>query len=582
MQTYIHHATIFDGLGGEGYQGHVLIENGKIKSISRHELTVGPDCRRVDASGKWLMPGFIDIHTHYDGEIEINPSLDESLRHGVTTTLMGSCGISMVMGNPEELSDMFTRVEGIPSAYIKDLLVAKKDWDSPSSYFKHLEQLNLGPNIALFLGHSTIRAYVMGLGRSLSHDNKPSIEELKKMDGILNEALDQGYLGLSVNMLEFDKMDGSEFRSRPTPSVFADWKEYRYLFKTLRERERILQTVPNTANPLTFFSFILESRRRQGKGLKTSMLAMIDGKAARGIHRVFGNSARLANRYLGAEVKFQGLPEPFDVVTHGFDSPFFEEFESGTSYLHLQEVVERRELLANRRYRNKFRSQWQAKFMPRVFHRKLRDTSIVKCPDPSLEGRSFRDLAKEKGRDEIDYFLDLISQYGDDLHWYTVVGNDRVVELNWIVQHPDCHIGFSDAGAHLKNMAHYNFGLRLLKFVEERRKEGQNTLSIGQAVKKVSKDLADWFLLPNLGSIEVGKRADLVLVDPAFLNDDLDEMSEAPMPGLPSFKRLVRRNDAAVPMVMVNGRVAWEAGKFDEDLGKSQVFGQLIRATERV
>lgn len=577
MRYHLSNGTIYDGRGGEGYTGDILLEAGRITAVSRSPLAPGQEYQRIDATGRWITPGFIDIHTHYDGEVEINPGLDESVRHGVTTILMGSCGISMVMGDPEELSDMFTRVEGIPSNYIKDLLKRVKNWDSPATYFQHLETLPLGPNVALFLGHSTLRAYVMGLERSLSQNNRPTPEELTRMTALLEAALDEGYLGLSVNMLEFDKMDGSVFRSRPTPSVFADWREYRHLFRTLRRRSRILQTVPNTANPLTFFSFIWESRGLFRKGLKTSMLAMIDGKAARGIHRIFGGSAYLANRLLGAKVKFQGLPEPFDVITHGFDSPFFEEFESGTNYLHLQEVAERRELLEDRRYRKKFRSQWQAKFMPRVFHRNLRDTTIVAAPDPTLVGRSFRDLAREAGQDEIDFFLNLVGRYGNQLRWYTVVGNDRPAELNWIIQHPECHIGFSDAGAHLKNMAHYNFGLRLLRFVRETAASGQQTLSIGEAVRKVTHDLAEWFQLPGIGLLETGRQADLVIIDPTQLTEDLDEMAEAPMPGLPEFQRLVRRNDAAVPYVFIQGRIAWEKGQAATTLGQDCVHGKLLR-----
>lgn len=576
--TLIRQARVYDGLGGEPYTADVLVVGDTIKAVDRNGQLSAEGRKVIDARGQWLCPGFIDIHTHYDGEVEYAPELSESVRHGVTTCLMGSCGISMVMGDPEALSDMFTRVEGIPSHYIKDMLKEKKTWDSPAAYLEHLQSLPLGPNIGMFLGHSTLRAYVMGLQASLTHENRPNKAQLDRMDQILNEALDAGYLGLSVNLLEFDKMDGEVFRSRPTPSVFADWKEYRYLFRTLRRRDRILQTVPNTANPLTYFSFIWESRGLGRKGLKTSMLAMIDGKAARGIHRIFGNSARFINRWLNGRVKFQGLPEPFDVITHGFDSPFFEEFESGTAYLHLQDVVERQELLLDKQYRSKFRKQWRARFMPRVFHRKLADTHIVRCPDTALEGKSFAEVAKARGADEIDCFIDLIRTYGNELRWYTVVGNDRPKELNWIVRHPDCHIGFSDAGAHLKNMAHYNFGLRLLKFVQEQAALGRKTLSVGQAVRKVTKDLADWYLLDGIGSIEPGKRADLVLLRPEQLNGQLDEMEEAGMPAMPEFKRLVRRNDAAVPLVMINGRVAWQDGSFATDLGQERHYGTVLKA----
>ncbi len=573
---HLQNALIFDGSGDSAFEGDILMKQGKIEKIQAGKLDTSGTYQKIDATGKWITPGFIDIHTHYDGEIEIAPGLSESVRHGITTVMMGSCGLSMVIGDPESLSDMFTRVEGLPSDYIKSILKEKKNWDTPKAYLEHLDSLNLGPNVAMFLGHSTLRSYVMGLERSLTSAEKPSQKELQKMTAILNDALDCGYLGLSINLLEFDKMDGTDFRSRPTPSVFAGWKEYRHLFKTLRQRNRVLQTVPNTANPLTFFSFMLESAALFRPKLKTSMLAMIDGKSVRGIHRIFGNAARFANKIMGADVKFQGLPEPFDVVTNGFESPFFEEFESGTAYLHLQEVNSRRALLDDPEYRRKFRKQWKQKFAPRAFQRDLNDTLILSCPDASLNGKSFRELADQHGQEEVDYFLDVVQKYGDALRWYTVVGNDRPKELNWIINHPDCHIGFSDAGAHLKNMAHYNFPLRLFKFVLEQKGLGSPTLSIEKAVYKVTKELADWFGI-DAGTLETGKRADLVVIDPNNLNEELDQQVMSPMPGLPDYHRWVRRNPTAVPFVFINGEMVSKNGVPCELLG-NQKIGSILKA----
>ncbi|GAB4406293.1 MAG: amidohydrolase family protein [Microscillaceae bacterium] len=578
MEKYIlRQGLVFDGTGNAPQVADIRISGGRVAEISPVIAESTADYYEIDARGHWLTPGFIDIHTHYDGEIEIDAALHESVRHGITTVFMGSCGISMVMGPPETLSDMFTRVEGVPSAYIKPLLQEIKNWDSPTGYLEHLAQLHLGPNVAMFLGHSTLRAYVMGLARSLTHKERPAPHEQARMNQLLEEALDAGYLGLSVNMLEFDKMDGSDFRSRPTPSVYAGWREYRHLFGLLRQRARILQTIPNTANPATFFSFMLESAALFRKGLKTSMLAMIDGKTVPGIHRIFGNSAWLFNRVLGANIKFQGLPEPFDVVTNGFNSPFFEEFEAGTAYLHLEDLTERRELLADPRYRRKFRKQWQKKLAPRAFHRNLKDTMVIECPDAALNGQSLRFLARQAGQDPIDYFIDLVSQYGDDLRWYTVVGNHRPKELNWIVRHPDCHIGFSDAGAHLRNMAHYNFPLRLFKFVQDQAAEGRKTLTLAQAVRKVSGELADWFGL-EAGYLREGDRADVVMIQPKYLNEQLDEAVEEGLPGLPAFKRWVRRNDEAVPYVWINGRLASHLGKRSAALGREKGLGQVLKA----
>ncbi len=577
----IQNGLIYDGLGGEGYVGDLLVQDGLIKAINPTNESIPKEVEVIDAKGLWVMPGFIDIHTHYDAEIEIASGLEESVRHGVTTIVMGSCGLSMIMGDPDELCDMFTRVEGLPSAHIKSIVKKAKDWDSPKEYLDHLETLNLGPNVGMFLGHSTIRAYTMGLGRSLSTGNVPTEEELAQMTQILNDALDCGYLGLSINLLEFDKMDGQEFRSRPTPSVFANWKEYRHLFKTLRKRERILQTVPNIANPLTLFSFMWESKGVFQKGLKTSMLALADSKVIRGIHRVLALGTRFVNNFMNAAVKFQAVPVPFQIVTPGFESPLFEEFETGTSYLHLEEVVERRDLLKTPAYRKKFLKQWNNRLKPRAFHRKMEEMTILSSPDKSQEGKTFTELAKAADKDEVEYFLDIIQQHGSDLKWVAIAANDRPDELNWIVQHPDVHIGFSDAGAHLKNISIYNFGPALLKQVKERQDNGKQTMSIGKAIYKMTKELADWYLMPNIGSLEVGKQADIAIIDPTHLTDEVYDLQEAPMPGLPEYLRIVRRNDGAVPYVFINGVLGWKKGSATPDLG-NQKMGQVLRATNHL
>lgn len=578
MNYLLQGGTIYDGLGGDGFIGDVLISDGRVKAINPADSEIPLDTEIKDMTGLWVSPGFIDIHTHYDAEIEIAPGLSESVRHGVTTIVMGSCGLSMVMGDSDELCDMFTRVEGLPSEHIQNIMRDAKTWDTPAEYLEHLESLNLGPNVGMFLGHSTIRAHVMGLGRSLSTGNVPTNEELNQMNDILTDALDCGYLGLSINLLEFDKMDGQEFRSRPTPSVFANWKEYRYLFKTLRKRKRILQTVPNVANPLTLFSFMWESKGIFQEELKTSMLALADSKVFRGIHKILTLGSRFVNSFLNGAVKFQAIPVPFQIVTPGFESPIFEEFETGTAYMHLEEVIERRDLLKTPSYRKKFMKQWNNRLKPRAFHRSMEEMTILSSPVKAQEGQTFASLAKEAGKEEVDFFLDTIQEHGSDLKWVAIAANDRPDQLSWIVQHPDVHIGFSDAGAHLRNISIYNFGPALLKLVHDRLNEGEKTMSIGKAVHKMTKELADWYLMPDIGSIEVGKRADITVIDPSGLTDEIHDISEAPMPGLPDYLRIVRRNDHAVPYVWINGQLAWENGQASPILGTTKL-GQVIRAS---
>jgi N-acyl-D-aspartate/D-glutamate deacylase len=247
--------TVFDGLGAPGRALDVVIADGVIKALLPPGAEAPGEAEQVDARGCWITPGFIDIHTHYDAELELLPGLGESVRHGVTTVFLGSCGLSLAIGAPDELADMFCRVEGIPRSVVAPLLQAGKDWDGPASYLEHLQRLPLGPHVAALLGHSAIRAATMGLGRSLDAAVRPNKAELDGMQSLLREALDVGYLGLSINTLPWDKMGGEAFRSRPTPTVFARWSEYRALARLLRERGRVLQGVPNLSTKLNVVLF---------------------------------------------------------------------------------------------------------------------------------------------------------------------------------------------------------------------------------------------------------------------------------------------------------------------------------------
>ena len=269
--------TVFDGRGGPGVAADVVVRDGVVTELVPDGAPVPSAERTVDASGCWVTPGFVDLHTHYDAEIEVSPGLDESVRHGVTTALVGSCGLSMAVGDPEDLADMFCRVEGIPRAQVLPLLQRVVDWGSPAEYLDHLDTLALGPNLTAMLGHSTIRAHVMGLERSLSDTARPSRDELLGMGRLLRQACEAGYLGLSVNTLPWDKMDGDRFRSRPTPSVFAHWDEYRFLNRVLRRYGAVWQGVPDVSTKINVLAFLWESAglgRRDP--LRTMIITLLD------------------------------------------------------------------------------------------------------------------------------------------------------------------------------------------------------------------------------------------------------------------------------------------------------------------
>ncbi|WP_426750341.1 N-acyl-D-amino-acid deacylase family protein [Myxococcus sp. Y35] len=578
MDLIVENGLVFDGLGNPPRKLNVGIQGHTVASLSEGPIPRAPHTRVIDATGHWVTPGFIDCHTHYDAEVELAPSLSESVRHGVTTVLMGSCSLSLAVGTPEDLADMFCRVEAIPYGTVRTLLEERKTWNTLGGYLEHLEGLPLGPNVASLLGHSALRAHTMGLHRSLEPGVRPREDELRGMESLVREGLELGYLGLSVMTLKWDKMGGTrDIRSRPLPSTYARWSEYRRLTRLLRERGRVFQGVPNISTKVNVLLFFLESIGLFRPTLKTTVISMMDPRASRGIHRLIGMLSQVANRLLGADFRWQALPEVFDLWAEGIDLVVFEEFGSGAAALHLQDAASRAGLLRDPAYRERFRREWTNRFLPRAFHRDFNESLILECPDASVVGKSFAQVAREQGRDAVDVFLDLVSTHGDALRWYTVMANDRREELEFICQHPDILMGFSDAGAHLRNMAHYNFPLRLLRLVREAEKRGEPFMSVERAVHRLTGELAGWFGL-DAGVLAEGRRADLVVIQPDGLDEKLDEIAEAPMENFGGFVRLVRRNDAALKAVLISGREAVTERGISPALGRERGFGSVLRA----
>lgn len=578
FDVIIENGTVFDGTGAPGARKHVGIRGGKVVALSEAPLAPGEGTRVIDASGKWVTPGFIDLHTHYDAEIELSPQLVESLRHGVTTVTLGSCSLSLAVGTPEDLADQFARVESIPYDAVRSLLERAKTWNSHREYFQHLASLPLGPNVTSFVGHSAVRAHVLGMERSLDASVRPTEEELQRMDGLVREGLDEGCLGLSVQTLPWDKVGGSRpIRSRPLPSTFSTWSEYRRLLEPVRERGLVFQGVPNVSTKVNIVLFLLESAGLFfRKALKTTVISMMDAPGQRFLRTLQGLMSRAVNVLFGGDFRWQALPEKFDLWADGIDLVVFEEFGAGAAALHLADEAQRARLLEDAEYRAWFRKQWKSKLLPRIFHRNFASTEILRAPDASLVGKSFAQVAKERGQDVADTFLDLVVRHGRELRWYTVMTNDRPRVLEDIVSHPDVLIGFSDAGAHLRNMAHYNFPLRMLRVVREAERRGEPCMTTEKAVWRLTGEIAGWLNL-DAGRLAEGKRADVVVVDPERLTGELDVAKEAPMPFFDGFVRMVNQNAGAVRAVLVGGREVVRDGEPVAQLGQER-FGEVLRA----
>lgn len=569
-------ATLYSGNQDEKASlKNILITNGKIKKISANQIAAPENTTVIDATGKWVTPGFIDTHTHYDAEIIASPGLKESARHGVTTVVMGSCSVSAVFNDPEETSDSFTRVEAIPREVMLPLLEKEKTWASPKEWVKYVEQKPLGINVASFIGHSDIRIKAMGIKRSVTDNEKATQAERQAMEGMLKEALDEGFLGLSTMDNPWDKMDGDKYWSHKTPSFYATWGERKNLVELLRKESAILQGAPNLVTRVSAANYMLASSGIFRKPLKTTMIAWMDLIGDRYILSFIGKVSAFVNKTLKADFRMQSPPAPFTVYYDGVDSVMFEEFPSGEAMRDLAKNIDQRnELIRDPEFREHFKKEIKNKFAPKVWHKDLSIATILKCPDESLIGKNFYQISQERGEHPVDTFLDLIIEYDKQINWTTTIANDRIEKYPLIYNNPYNVISFSDAGAHLNNMAFYDFPLQMIKRVQDSIDQGKPMMSMEKCIWRLSKELADWFML-DTGEIKEGKPADLVILDPEYLKNVNDKVYEEPIEEFDNYPRLVNRNENTVSLVMVNGDIIYRDNDFVEGYGKDKKFGMF-------
>ncbi|BBY25637.1 N-acyl-D-amino-acid deacylase family protein [Mycobacterium stomatepiae] len=574
MATYdlvIRGGTVFDGTGAAPSIADVGVRGDRIAAIG-NGLPDG--MRTIDATGRWVIPGMLDVHTHYDAEVLASPGLGESARHGVTTIILGNCSLSTVYSEADDCADMFARVEALPWSVVHSAVKERKTWHDPASYVAAIEALPLGTNVAAFIGHSDMRVATMGLGPSVDSTSRPSRDELDRMRRMLTDALDAGFVGLSTIRSSWSKLDGTRYPARQLPSAYATWGEYHVLNKILRQRGRVHQSTPNLTRRAEV-AFYLSQSIGAGlrKPLKTTLISAADIKADRGVARAAIAAATTTN-LLGGQFRWQHLPVPFEVYADGVDLVIFEEFGSGAAALNIRDALQRGRLLDDEEYRRRFREDLAKRFGPRVWNRDLADAEIVSCPDKSVIGKSFAQVGNERGITPADALLDLTVEHTEKLRWRTTIANDRDDVLDRLQRSRAVQVGFADSGAHLRNMAFYNFGVRMLERVHQR-----GFMPIEAAVHRLTGELADWYGL-DAGHLGEGCRADLAVIDPSGFDGSGRKYAEAPYPGADGVKRMVNRNDRAVTATVVGGHIVYAEGQFARGFGQTLHAGTFLRARD--
>ena len=613
-------ATVFDGEGTPGRVEDVAVNSGVI--VARG-LNLPHDAAKkvIDAKGKWLLPGMLDIHTHLDLEVEVAPALDEVVRHGTTTVLVGNCSLGTCFGaqeseGQEPIVDCFTRVENIPKAVLRTC-AKKMTWDNPEDYLAHFDTLNLGPNIAAFVPHSMLRIEVMGLEASISR--APTEVELQKMEAILEGAMKLGYLGLSTDGLPFHYLSNDPHTEKRIPTQFASFNELRRLLKVVRKYDRVWQTTPIIENRLkALFYFTLTSGRLFGKPLKTSALSAMEMTAAPKSAKLFLGVAKLLNsKLLDGRLHFQALGTNFRVWSDGIVSPLFEELSSTAELIALEydDYEGRQRLMWNVEWVARFRKEWRHgrtgdDFASWKARRGLPDSLVIREPEKLIfdgapcadwDGESFaqvmsraqlfksgdRSCARSESereafdkidielRDDADFVLHMLRTYDKSFRFYADVANAENRSTLAFLLHENTLPGFNDSGAHITNMAFFDSNLMSLKLAKE---QGEDV--VAKVVKRLTKDPADIFGL-DAGSLVLGARADMVLINPDALDNwQSDETRELVYRDIFEHEQMVNRPDGIVDIVYIAGEMVWDGVHGATDVLGKKPLGKYLRSAD--
>ena len=617
--TLISNALVFDGHGGTGRACDVALKNGHIAAMGQG-LAVNKAAQHVQAEGQYLVPGLLDIHTHEDLEAELDPGLPEVVRHGTTSVIVGNCSIGLAFGaqrteTQDPIVDCFARVENIPKTVLRKA-AEKATWKTPREYLEHLDGLPLAVNMAPFMPHSMMRIEVMGLQDSVTRD--PTKTELDKMAGMLEEALQDGYLGMSTDGLPLHFLANQPNVKKRIPTQYAGFDEYKRLTDVLRKHDRVWQMTPATDNrALTVKLFMLSSGRLHGKPLRVTALAALDSvnnRQTKSQALLFTNL--LNSKFMNGHFRMQSLAAPFRIYSEGAVSPLAEANPQLRQLIEteLEDVEARRKILDDPAFVEEFCAMWsrgKSGFNLGHLRRKLRmeqefltrdlnDMELFRVPVKGWEGKTlqyaydryqawrlrpeivedaeeervFGELGREVA-DDGEFFVRLLRIYDRDLYWTYVNANRDPKVVKELLLHPKLLPGFNDSGAHVTNMAYFDGNLRALKIALE-----DSQACFGRMVQRLTREPAEFFNLQT-GLLDVGAKADLVLLNPQALREYDGEASVRYLyRDLFDCHQLVNRSDGVVQGVYVAGQKIWDGTDFTAVHGQAKLGSALrVHAT---
>jgi N-acyl-D-aspartate/D-glutamate deacylase len=573
----IRHGTLVDGTGAEPRQADVAIRDGRITDIAE---TIEADASEtIDASGKLVTPGFVDAHTHYDGQVTWDEVLAPSSWHGITSVVMGNCGVGFAPVHPDRkqwLIELMEGVEDIPGSALSEGI--SWGWESFPEYLDVVAQKPRAVEVAAQIAHGALRAYVMG---ERGANNEPATPaEVDTMAGLVREAIDAGAVAFSTNRLPLH----TSLHGVPVPGTFADWDELLALTRPMGEAgQGILQSVPAGAmgeDPEAPLREIELYRRLSLETGVTINFSLAQINRYPDLWRDVLAAVESANDE-GAKIvpQVQGRPAGLLMSWETFNP-----FSSTAAYAEVAALplAERLEHLREPTLRDAILAEVDphgpatsllTDSMDTTF---LLDEGPVFEPDPDL---SIAARAERAGVDLYPFIYDLMIERAGDAGqpgWLHVLfagyKGGSLGDLEEMLMRPYTITGLSDGGAHCSMICDASLPTFMLEHWARDRTRGER-MSLPEVIKQLSKDPADLYSLGDRGTVERGKRADLNVIDFEGLEMQLPELVRDLPTGAPRVVQRARGYTAT----LCAGEVTFREG---EPTGATP--GGLIRGPQSV
>lgn len=556
LDLVIDNARICDGLGKPIREGSVGVKDGRLVAVGN---AAGEAKERVDAGGMVLAPGIVDLHTHFDAQLTWDAFATPALDLGVTTVVIGNCGFTIAPCRPQD-RDLtlrnLTHVEGMPL----EALRAGIDWDFQTypEYLDALERKGSVPNVASFVGHSSVRTWVLGADASKRAASKAEVGEMKRL---VREAVQAGAVGFATSTLEQHNGENGV----PMPSRLADEHEMMELTGALGESGRGVFML--TKGMKTTVPWLEQIAARNGRPVMIAAL-FVDPNDPERVFREFGEieQARGRGRELWGQVGCFPLGMEF-TLAHPYP---LEAFLAWRPAIEAEGSEAYRRVLADPAFRAAIKAEAGSKGVPNRFSYKTLEHLALKEPQRPENGRYVgkvvADLAKHAGKDPFDWLFDFALDGEMEALWDCKLFNTDEDQVKRLLRRDDAAVALSDAGAHLSFLCDAGFGLHLFgHWVRER-----GDLTLEQAVQSVTSRAADVYRIKDRGRLVPGAWADMILFDPATVGRG----EKRRVYDLPAGSGRVHTPPVGLHGVWVNGRRAIDDEGRRLDCGKP---GRLLR-----